>query len=67
MTAALCPKQGADLFTITFRSDDVQQLDTSWNAIVLSMSKIPKDDVLESLYKERIREFAQLKNCTGIV
>ena len=40
---------GADLLTITLRSDDVQQLDTRWDEIVLSMSKIPTDDVLESL------------------
>ena len=32
-----------------------------WDEILLSMSKIPTDDVLESLYKLRIRESDQLK------
>ena len=51
----------ADLFSITLRNDDVQEFDTRWDVILLSMSKIPPDDVLESLYKLRIRESDQLK------
>ena len=46
----------ADLFTITLRNDDVQDFDTRWDEILLSMTKIPQDDVLESLYKLRTRE-----------
>ena len=30
------------------------------------MSKIPSDDILESLYKLRIRESAQLKTVVGL-
>ena len=41
----------ADLFTIALRNDDVQEFHTRWDEILLSMSKIPTDDVLESLYK----------------
>ena len=33
----------------------------SWDEIPLSMTKIPRDDILESLYKLMIRESAQLK------
>ena len=51
----------ADLFSITLRSADVQEFDTRWNEILLSMTKIPPDDVLESLYKLRIPESDQLK------
>ena len=51
----------ADLFSITLRHDDVQEFDTRLDEILLSMTKIPSDDVLESLYKLRIRESAQLK------
>ena len=51
----------ADLFSITLRIDNVQEFDTRWDQILLSMTKIPSDDVLESLYKLRIRESAQLK------
>ena len=41
----------ADLFSITLRNDDVQEFDTRWDEILLSMTKIPLDDVLQSLYK----------------
>ena len=44
-----------------FRNDNVQDFDTRWDEILLSMTKIPSDDVLESLYKLRIRESDQLK------
>ena len=49
----------ADLFTL--RNDDVQECDTRWDEILLSMSKNPPHDVLESLYKLRIRESGQLR------
>ena len=42
-------------------NDDVQEFDTRWDEILLLMSKSPKDDVLESLYKLRIRESDQPK------
>ena len=51
----------ADLFSITLRNDNVQEFDTRWDEILLSMTKIPSDDILESLYKLRIRESDQLK------
>ena len=41
----------ADLFSIILRNDDVQEFDTRWDELLLSMTKIPPDDVLESLYK----------------
>ena len=51
----------ADLFSVTLHDDNVQEFDTRWDEVLLSMSKIPSDDVLESLYKLRICESAQLK------
>ena len=51
----------ADLFTIFLRNDDIQESDSKWDGILLSMTKIPPDDVLESLYKSRIRESEKLK------
>ena len=51
----------ADLFTITLRNDDVQAFDTRWDEIPFSMTKIPLDDVLEGVYKLRIRVSDQLK------
>ena len=50
----------ADLFSVTLH-EDFQEFDTRWDEILLSMSKIPSDDVLESLYRLRIRESEQLK------
>ena len=51
----------SDLFTRTLRNDDVQEFDTRWVEILLSMTKIPDEDILESLYELRIRECVQLK------
>ena len=51
----------ADLFSIGLRNDDAQDFDTRWDEIRLSMTKIPPDDVVESLYKLRTRESDQLK------
>ena len=41
----------ADLFTFVLRNDDVQEFDSKWDGILLSMTKIPHDDILEGLYK----------------
>ena len=51
----------ADLFTISLRNDDIQEFDSKWDGILLSMTKIPTDDILEGLYKLRIRESEKLK------
>ena len=51
----------ADLFTISLRNDDIQEFDSKWDGIFLSMTKIPPDDILEGLYKLRIRESEKLK------
>ena len=36
-----------DLFTIVIRNDDIQEFDSKWDGILLSMTKIPPDDILE--------------------
>ena len=51
----------ADLFTIGLRNDDIQEFDSKWDGDLLSMTKIPLDDILEGLYKFRIRESEKLK------
>ena len=51
----------ADLFTIALRNDDIQEFDSKWDGILLSMTKISSDDILERLYKLRIRESEKLK------
>ena len=37
----------ADLFSITLRNENVQDFDTRWDEILLSMTKIPTDEVLK--------------------
>ena len=36
----------ADLFSIILRNDNVQEFNTRWDEVFLSMSKIPSDDTL---------------------
>ena len=57
----------ADLFTISLRNDDIQEFDSKWDGLLLSMTKIPPDDILEGLYKLRIRESEKLKSVFGTV
>ena len=38
----------ADLFVITLHNDDVQEFDTRWADFLLSRTKIPPDDILDS-------------------
>ena len=42
----------ADLFSVTLRDDNIQEFHTRWDEVLLSLSKIPSDDVLESLQTE---------------
>ena len=51
----------ADLFSIGLRNDDIHEFDSKSDGILLSMTKIPPDDILEGLYKIRIRESEKLK------
>ena len=50
-----------DLFTIVLRNDEIREFDSKWDGILLSMTKIPHDEILEGLYKLRIRESEKLK------
>ena len=51
----------ADLFSVALHEDNIQEFGTRWDEVLLSMSNIPSDDILESLYKLRIHDSAQLK------
>ena len=42
-----------DLFPIVLRNDDIQEFDSKWDGILLSVTKIPPDDILEGVYKLR--------------
>ena len=47
--------------TLLVRHSDIQVFDSKWDGNLLSMTKIPHDDILERLCKLRIREFEKLK------
>ena len=51
----------ADLFSIVLRNDNIQELDRRWDEIFLSMEQFPPDDIVESLYKIRIRDSEKIK------
>ena len=51
----------ADSFTTALGNDGVQEFETRWDDILLSVTNTPPDDILESLCKLRIRESGQLK------
>ena len=51
----------ADFFSVSFHDDNIQEFDTKCDEVLLPMSKIPFDDVLESLDTMRTREPDQLK------
>ena len=51
----------AYLFTVVLRNDDIQEFDPKWDGILLTMTQIPPDDILEGLYKLRIRVSEKLK------
>ena len=55
------------LLTISIRNDDIQEFDSKWDGILLPMTKIPHDDILEGLYKLRIRESEKLKTVLEFV
>ena len=50
-----------DIFTNDFRRDDIQEFDSSWDGYPSPMTKIPSDDIWQSLYELRIRESEKLK------
>ena len=47
----------ADLFTISLRNDDIQEFDSKFDGILLSMTPIPSDDILERLPHKRSEPF----------
>ena len=50
------------------RNDDIQDFDSKVGRnFLLSMTKIPPDDILEGLYKLRLREYWEAQDRIGIV
>ena len=51
----------ADFFSVTLHDDNIQEFDTRWDKTLLTKTKIPSIDILESLHKLRISESDQRK------
>ena len=51
----------ADMFTVVLRNDDTQEFDSKSDEILLSITQIPSDAILESLYKLTIGVSEKLK------
>ena len=51
----------ADVVTIGLRNDSIQEFDSKWDGILLSLTKILPATILEGLYKLRIRESQKFK------
>ena len=43
----------ADLFTVVLRNDDIQEFDSKWDEILLSMTQIPSDDTHSEASRNR--------------
>ena len=52
----------ADLFTVVLRNDDIREFDSKWNEILLSVTQIPSDEILERLCNLRIIKNTSLTN-----
>ena len=56
-----------DVFFINLYDHSIQEFDMRWDKVLLSMTKIPSDEILDGVYKLRIRESEKLKKRIGIV
>ena len=56
----------SDLFRVALHGDDIQDFDTRWDEVLLSVSEVPNESILERLYKMRIRESDLLTTVSGM-
>ena len=60
-------RQIASRISTALQNDDIQEFDSKWDGILLSMIKIPSDDILEGLCKLRTRESEKTQDRIGSV
>ena len=57
----------SDLFTSSLQNDDVQEFDVRWDhALLLSVSEMPSDMILEGLHKSKLQYSAQLRTVMAL-
>ena len=57
----------ADLFTIVLRNDDIQEFDSKLDEIVLSMTQIPPEDILEGIVQNKNTRVSETQDRVGFV
>ena len=57
----------ADLFTISLQNDEIQEFDSEWDGILLSMTTIPLDDILERIVQIKNTRVWETQDRIGIV
>ena len=55
------------LVSVSFQGDDIQDFDTRWDQALMSTCEVPKDNVLESLYKMRTTRVCSASDCISNV
>ena len=56
----------SDLFIICLHEDDIQVFDTRWDQALFSSSEIPKGNILDGLYKLKIRDSDQRQTVSAM-
>ena len=56
----------SDLWKVSLHGDDIQDFETRWDPASLSASEIPKENILEGLYKLKIRDSVQLQSVLAL-
>ena len=51
----------SDLFNVSLQGDDIQDFYTNWDQALFSASEVPAENVLDNLYKMKIRDCVQLQ------
>ena len=51
---------------IVLKNDYIQEFDSKWDEILLSVTQIPSNDTLEELYKLRVRVSEKLKTVSEL-
>ena len=60
------PQDRSDLFHVSLHGGDIQDQDTRWDQPLFSAIEIPRENVLESLYKMKMRDSVQLQSVLAV-
>ena len=61
-----CSSRPIRPFKVSLHGDDIQDFETRWDPASLSASETPKENILEGLYKLKIRDSVQLQSVLAL-